>query len=31
VRDGGEVNVLDIIPLEAGPFYIMDHGFIDFC
>jgi hypothetical protein len=25
-----EVNVLDIIPLEAGSFYIMDRGFLDF-
>jgi hypothetical protein len=25
-----EVNVLDIIPLEAGAFYIMDRGFMDF-
>ena len=25
-----EVNVLDIIPLEAGAFYIMDRGFLDF-
>ncbi|HBH86579.1 MAG TPA: IS4 family transposase, partial [Syntrophaceae bacterium] len=25
-----EVNVLDIIPLETGAFYIMDHGFLDF-
>jgi hypothetical protein len=25
-----EVNVLDIIPLEAGAFYIMDLGFLDF-
>jgi len=25
-----EVNVLDILPLEAGAFYIMDRGFTDF-
>jgi hypothetical protein len=25
-----EVNVLDMIPLEAGAFYIMDRGFLDF-
>ncbi len=25
-----EVNILDIIPLEAGAFYIMDRGFLDF-
>jgi hypothetical protein len=25
-----EVNVLDIIPLEAGAFYVMDRGFLDF-
>jgi hypothetical protein len=25
-----EVNVLDIVPLEAGSFYIMDRGFLDF-
>jgi hypothetical protein len=25
-----EVNVLDLIPLEAGAFYIMDRGFTDF-
>ncbi len=25
-----EVNVLDIIPLETGAFYIMDRGFLDF-
>jgi hypothetical protein len=30
VRYGGEVNVLDILPLEAGSFYIMDRGFTDF-
>jgi len=25
-----EVNVLDIIPLETGAFYVMDRGFLDF-
>ena len=25
-----EVNVLDIMPFEAGSFYIMDRGFLDF-
>lgn len=25
-----EVNVLDILPIEAGSFYIMDRGFLDF-
>jgi hypothetical protein len=25
-----EVNVLDLIPLEVGAFYIMDRGFLDF-
>ena len=25
-----EVNALDMIPLEAGAFYIMDRGFLDF-
>ncbi|MFA6412863.1 MAG: IS4 family transposase [Syntrophales bacterium] len=25
-----EVNVLDMIPLETGAFYIMDRGFLDF-
>ena len=25
-----EVNVLDVIPFEAGSFYIMDRGFMDF-
>lgn len=25
-----EVNTLDIIPLEAGAFYIMDRGYLDF-
>jgi IS4 transposase len=26
----GGVNVLDILPLEAGAFYIMDRGYLDF-
>ena len=26
----GDVNVLDILPLEAGAFYIMDRGYLDF-
>lgn len=32
VTDGKmhEVNVLDILPIEAGSFYIMDRGFLDF-
>jgi Transposase DDE domain/Domain of unknown function (DUF4372) len=25
-----EVNVLDILPLEAGAFYVMDRGYLDF-
>ena len=25
-----EVNVLDILPLEAGAFYLMDRGYLDF-
>lgn len=25
-----DVNVLDILPLEAGAFYVMDRGYIDF-
>ena len=25
-----EVNVLDIVPLEAGAFYVMDRGYLDF-
>ena len=25
-----EVNVLDILPIEAGAFYIMDRGYLDF-
>jgi hypothetical protein len=32
IRGGklGDVNVLDILPLEAGAFYIMDRGYLDF-
>ena len=32
ISDGklGDVNVLDIVPLEAGAFYIMDRGYLDF-
>ena len=26
----GDVNVLDILPIEAGAFYIMDRGYLDF-
>jgi len=26
----GDVNVLDILPMEAGAFYIMDRGYVDF-
>ena len=31
ISDGkmGDVNVLDILPLEAGAFYIMDRGYLD--
>ena len=25
-----EVNVLDILPIEAGAFYVMDRGYLDF-
>ena len=25
-----EVNVLDIVPIEAGAFYVMDRGYLDF-
>jgi hypothetical protein len=25
-----EVNILDILPVEAGSFYVMDRGFLDF-
>jgi hypothetical protein len=32
ISDGkmGDVNVLDILPMEAGAFYIMDRGYVDF-
>jgi len=32
VSDGkmGDVNVLDIMPIEAGAFYVMDRGYLDF-
>ena len=32
VSDGklGDVNVLDILPIETGAFYIMDRGYLDF-
>ena len=32
VSDGkmGDVKVLDIMPIEAGAFYIMDRGYVDF-
>jgi hypothetical protein len=32
ISDGklNEINVLDMIPLEAGAFYIMDRGYLDF-
>lgn len=32
VSDGkmGDVNVLDILPVEAGAFYMMDRGYVDF-
>jgi hypothetical protein len=32
ISDGkmGDVNVLDIMPLEAGAFYVMDRGYLDF-
>ena len=26
----GDVNVLDILPIEAGAFYVMDRGYLDF-
>ena len=29
-RKMGDVNVLDILPMEAGAFYIMDRGDVDF-
>jgi len=32
ISDGklGDVNVLDIMPVEAGAFYVMDRGYLDF-
>ena len=32
ISDGkmGDVNVLDILPIEAGSFYVMDRGYLDF-
>jgi hypothetical protein len=32
VSDGkmGDVNVLDIMPVEAGAFYVMDRGYVDY-
>jgi len=32
ISDGklGDVNVLDILPVEAGAFYILDRGYLDF-
>jgi len=32
ISDGkmADVNVLDILPIEAGAFYIMDRGYVDF-
>jgi hypothetical protein len=32
VSDGrmGDVNVLDLLPIEAGAFYVMDRGYLDF-
>jgi len=32
ISDGkmGDINVLDILPMEAGAFYIMDRGYVDF-
>ena len=26
-----DVNVLDILPVEPGAFYVMDRGYVDFC
>ncbi len=26
----GDVNVLDLLPIEAGAFYVMDRGYLDF-
>ena len=25
-----DVNVLDILPIEAGAFYVMDRGYLDY-
>jgi hypothetical protein len=30
ISDGDDVNVLDILPVEAGAFYVMDRGYLDF-
>ena len=32
ISDGkmGDVNVLDFLPVEAGAFYVMDRGYLDF-
>ncbi len=32
ISDGrmGDVNILDILPVEAGAFYVMDRGYLDF-
>ena len=32
ISDGkmGDVNVLDIMPIEAGAFYVMDRGYLDY-
>ena len=32
ISDGktGDVNVLDILPIEAGAFYVMDGGYLNF-
>ena len=32
ISDGkmGDVNALDILPIEAGAFYVMDRGYLDF-
>ena len=32
ISDGkmGDVNVLDMLPIEAGSFYVMDRGYLDF-
>jgi len=32
ISDGkmGDVNVLDMLPVEAGAFYVMDRGYLDF-